>query len=214
MSKFIVIEGLDGSGKGTQIERLSRLLSERGISFALTSEPTQYSTGGLVRDALGGLTKRTPSELAGLFLADRIAHCENPSDGIKSLLTRGINVICDRYYYSSFAYQGTDLGLGWIIDANLGCPAILKPDLCVFLDVPTEIADQRIGAGRASREIYENAVTIERVRQKYFEIFRMLAPTHKVEIINAARTPDEVFADFSKAVLAAMGQESELCLNG
>lgn len=199
--KFIVIEGLDGSGKGTQIDRLSAALSARGIKFSLTSEPTQYATGGLVRDALGGLTKRTPYELAGLFLADRIAHCENPNDGIKALLGRGVTVICDRYYYSSLAYQGMDIGLDWLLNANLECPAIIKPDICVFLDVPTAEADRRIAAGRASREIFENAETIERVRKKYFEIFDILAPTHNVKIIDAARPPEEVSEEVAGAVL-------------
>ena len=193
--KFIVIEGLDGSGKGTQIARLAAALSERGVRFELTAEPTPHATGGLVRDALGGITKRTPSELAGLFLADRIAHCQNPRDGIAALLKQGVTVVCDRYYYSSFAYQGMDLGLDWVMSANLGCPAILKPDLCIFLDVPTEVADRRISLGRSSREIFEQAETIERVRRKYFEVFGILSDTHNVKIINAARTPDEVFAD-------------------
>ena len=199
---FIVIEGLDGSGKGTQIERLHAALSSRGIKCHLTSEPTQYATGGLVRDALGGLTKRTPYELAGLFLADRIAHCENPKDGIKSMLERGVSVICDRYYYSSLAYQGMDIGLDWLMPANLNCPAILKPDVCIFLDVPTAEADRRISAGRASREIFEQTDTIEQVRRKYFEIFDILADTHNIKIIDAARPPEEVSLDLISAVTA------------
>lgn len=200
--KFIVIEGLDGSGKGTQISRLESGLRALGIKTHLTGEPTQYATGGLVRDALGGLTKRTQHELAALFLSDRIAHCQNPADGIKMLLERGVTVICDRYYYSSLAYQGMDIGLDWVMPANLICPEILKPDLCIFLDVPTEVADSRIEAGRASREIFEEKSTIERVRQKYFEIFDMLASEHNINIINAARTPDEVAEDVLAAAKA------------
>ena len=76
---FIVFEGLDGSGKGTQISMLAKRLESEGAKLAITAEPTQFATGGLVRDALGGLTRRTQSELAGLFLADRIAHCSNPA---------------------------------------------------------------------------------------------------------------------------------------
>ena len=199
-ARFIVIEGLDGSGKGTQISRLAEHLTSRGIKLHLTGEPTQYATGGLVRDALGGLTKRTPHELAALFLADRIAHCQNSADGIKMLLEKGVTVICDRYYYSSLAYQGMDIGLDWVLPANLGCPDILKPDVCIFLDVPTEVADKRIEAGRASREIFEKAETIERVRKKYFEIFDILSDSHNVKIIDAARPPEEVSADVISAV--------------
>lgn len=198
--KFIVFEGLDGSGKGTQISRLAAELSARGEKVHLTCEPTQYATGGLIRDALAGIAKRTPSEMAGLFLADRIAHCENPADGIKSLLERGYTVICDRYYYSSLAYQGMDLGLEWLIKANLECPAILKPDLCIFLDVPTDTADDRISKGRASREIFEEKETIERVRKQYFKVFEKLSE-HNIRVINAARPPEEVFEDILKIVI-------------
>lgn len=198
--RFIVIEGLDGSGKGTQIALLAKKLEAMGQKVHLTCEPTQYATGGLIRDALAGLTKRTPHEMAGLFLSDRIAHCENPSDGIKVLLERGCTVICDRYYYSTFAYQGMDLGLEWLMKANAECPAIIKPDVCIFLDVPTEIADDRISKGRASREIYEEKSTIERVRQQYFKVFGILKD-HNIKIINASRTPEEVAEDVLKAAL-------------
>lgn len=199
-AKFIVIEGLDGSGKDTQITRLRDTLTAHGEKVHITGEPTQYATGGLIRDALAGITKRTTFELAGLFLADRIVHCQNPTDGIKVLLERGITVICERYYYSSLAYQGMDTGLDWLMPSNLNCPAILKPDLCIFLDVPAETADKRIEKGRASREIFEQKETIERVRRQYFKVFDML-PGHNIKIINAARTPDEVAADILKCVL-------------
>ena len=188
---FIVFEGLDGSGKGTQISMLAKRLEHGGAKLALTAEPTQFATGGLVRDALGGLTCRTPSELAGLFLADRIAHCSNPVSGIGALLKDGCTVICDRYYYSSFAYQGMDTDLKWVMDSNLNCPDIIKPDVCIFLDVPPEECDRRIAAGRASREIFEQIETIRRIREKYMEIFRLL-PEHNIKIVSAVGTPEEI----------------------
>lgn len=188
---FIVFEGLDGSGKGTQISMLAKRLESEGAKLALTAEPTQFATGGLVRDALGGLTSRTPAELAGLFLADRIAHCSNPKSGIAALLKDGHTVICDRYYYSSFAYQGMDTDLKWVMDANLNCPDIIKPDVCIFLDVPPEECDRRIAAGRASREIFEQIETIRRIRKKYMEIFRLL-PEHNIKIVSAVGTPGEI----------------------
>ena len=202
--KFIVVEGLDGSGKGTQTERLAARLSGLGVSVQLTAEPTQHATGGLIRDALGKITNRTPHELAALFLADRISHCENPNDGIAALLSRGVTVICDRYYYSSLAYQGMDIGLDWLLPANLDCPAILKPDLCIFLDVPTDVADKRISLGRSSREIFEERETIERVRRCYMDIFARLKD-HNIKIIDAARTPDEVADDIFSAVSETLG---------
>lgn len=198
--KFIVIEGLDGSGKGTQITLLENKLREKGISLHRTCEPTEHATGGLIRDALCGMTKRTPCELASLFLADRISHCANPVSGIKKLIENGVTVICDRYYYSSFAYQGMDTDLKWVMDQNLNCPDILQPDLCIFLDVPPAECDARIEKGRAQREIYESGVeTITRIRDKYVEVFSLLEG-HNIAIINASRTPEEVASDVFEAV--------------
>lgn len=196
---FIVFEGLDGSGKGTQINMLASRLEKSGAKPVITAEPTQFATGGLVRDALGGLTKRTQSELAGLFLADRIAHCSNPISGIGALLSSGHTVICDRYYYSSFAYQGMDTDLSWVMRANLDCPEIIKPDVCIFLDLTPEECDKRISLGRASREIFEQIETIRRIREKYMEVFKLL-PDHNIKIVSAMGTPEQVAERVFRAV--------------
>lgn len=196
---FIVFEGTDGSGKGTQISLLSKRLEANCAKIFVTAEPTQFATGGLVRDTLGGMTKRTPAELAALFLADRAAHCSNPVVGIKKLIDSGVTVICDRYYYSSFAYQGMDTSLKWVMDSNLNCPDILKPDLCIYLDVDPKVCDQRIQSGRASREIYEKLESLERIRQKYLEVFKLL-PDHNIKILDASGTPEEISVAVYEAV--------------
>ena len=81
---FVVFEGLDGSGKSTQISMLKDKLRSMGRKVCVTAEPTSSTTGGLIRDALSNNYKREPAELAGLFLADRIAHNVNPVWGIKN----------------------------------------------------------------------------------------------------------------------------------
>ena len=197
--KFIVVEGLDGSGKGTQLAMLSEWFEKRNIPVRFTCEPTDRPTGRLIREALGGRLRLGPDELAGLFLADRICHNSDPDGGIKALVNGGCNVFCDRYYYSSLSYQGMDIGLDWLMPANLECPSIMKPDVCIFLDVPTKIADERIAAGRESREIFEKIETLERVRRQYFKIFEQLKG-HNIRVVDASRTPEEVFEDVSKAV--------------
>lgn len=191
--KFIVLEGLDGSGKGTQISLLSKALSEMGITVHETAEPTQSATGGLIRDALAGLQKRTPYELAALFLTDRIFH-NTSATGIKSLLEKGVTVICDRYYYSSFAYQGMDAELSWVMDINLNCPEILKPDICIFLDVPTAQCDERMNS-RQSREIFENVETMNKIRSRFFEVFELLKGKENIVAIDASRSIEEVQRD-------------------
>ena len=95
--KFIVIEGLDGSGKTTQLHALAANLRSLGRSVAETAEPTTSTTGGLARDALSGFTPRTGAEIAALFMADRVAHNVNPVNGINKLLAEGRDVLCDRF---------------------------------------------------------------------------------------------------------------------
>ena len=195
--RFIVFEGLDGSGKGTQIELLVSEMKKQGRTVFQTAEPTASSTGGMIRDALSGLVKRDAYELSALFLADRIFHNVNPS-GIRHYLDEGIDVVCDRYYYSSFAYQGSEADPDWVMDMNLGCREITRPDLCIFLDVDIDSCDERISRGRLSREIYENKEAQTRIRKKFFDVLEKLGDRENIRIINAARDIPEVAAEILK----------------
>lgn len=199
-AKFIVIEGLDGSGKTTQLQLLARHLREIGRKVAETAEPTASATGGLVRDALSGLTPRSGSEIAALFMTDRVAHNTNPVNGIAKLLSEGYDVLCDRYYYSSLAYQGMVTSPEWVYRINLDCPDIRVPDLCVFLDLDDEACMRRVEQGRSYREIYEDARTLIAVRERYYEIFRRLEGRDTVRVVNADRSPEEVASDVLAAV--------------
>ena len=131
--RLIVFEGIDGAGKTTQIDRLEQALRNRGKQVYRTAEPTESATGGMLRDALAGITRKTPSELALLFTLDRVFHNVNPVNGIEKMLADGFDVICDRYYYSTLAYQGSETDEQWIRNMTFGCPEIRKPDICIFL---------------------------------------------------------------------------------
>lgn len=196
--KLIVFEGLDGSGKGTQIQLLADEMKKEGRTVYLTAEPTSSSTGGMIRDVLGGFVRRDAYELSALFLADRIFHNVNPKNGIKQFLEKGIDVLCDRYYYSSLAYQGIDADLDWVMELNLGCREIIRPDLCIFLDVDIDSCDERIEKNRLEREIYENKSTQEKIRKRFFEVFEKLGNEENIKIIDAARDICEVSADIIK----------------
>ncbi len=193
--KFIVLEGLDGSGKGTQVSRLAEALRQQGRKVCQTAEPTISVTGGLLRDALGGFVKRDAYELSALFLLDRIFHNVNEHNGIQQYLEKGYDVVCDRYYYSSFAYQGIDADLQWVMDMNLSCREILKPDVCIFLDVSPDVGEQRLAESRTEREIYENSQTQKKVRERFLEVFRMLEGRENIRIVDASRSVGEVSAD-------------------
>lgn len=196
--QFIVFEGIDGSGKGTQIELLVKEMRAQGRTVFVTAEPTESSTGGMLRDSLGGYVKRDAYELSALFLLDRIFHNVNEKNGIRQYLDRGIDVVCDRYYYSSFAYQGIDAELSWVMDMNLNCPEILRPDVCIFLDVSSEVGDKRISDNRLSREIYETKDKQQKIRQRFFEVFELLGDRENIKIVDASGTAREVSADIIK----------------
>ena len=198
--RFIVIEGLDGSGKTTQIRLLAERLRSLGREVAETAEPTASATGGLIRDALSGFTPRTGTENAALFMADRVAHNVNPVNGIGKMLSEGKDVICDRYYYSSMAYQGTVSDPEWVFHINVDCPEIRKPDLCVFLDLDDEECVRRMERGRAFREIYENENALIAIRKRYYETFRRLEGRDRIRVVDAARAPETVAEDVFAAV--------------
>ncbi len=191
--RFIVFEGIDGAGKSTQITKLREKLQKSGRKVFVTAEPTDSVTGGILRDALSGNYKRSSAELAAMFLSDRIFHNVNENCGIKQALEKGYDVICDRYYYSSLAYQGLDSDLDWVMDMNLNCPEILKPDLCIFLDIDAEASKQRIDENRATVEIFENTKTLDKIRNKFFEVFKRL-DNENIHIVNAADSVENVAA--------------------
>ncbi|MBQ8387642.1 MAG: dTMP kinase [Clostridia bacterium] len=203
MGKFIVFEGIDGSGKSSQIRMLAEKLRADGRKVYITAEPTESTSGGMLRDALSGVVRRTATEMAALFTLDRVNHNVNPVNGIKKMLSDGFDVICDRYYYSSLAYQGSATDFEWVRSMNVCCPDILRPDVCIFLDVSPDVGLERIGKGdRGFTEIYEKRETLMAVRKKYFDAFSALSTTDNIEIINADRDFESIAADVLRAVKA------------
>ena len=187
--KFIVFEGIDGAGKSTQISMLCDFLTANGRTVHTTTEPTEGKTGHLLREALSGQTPRTGAEMAALFVLDRIEHNKE----IDALLSAGTDVICDRYYYSSLAYQGSICDYEWVRHMNCECPDIRMPDICIFLDLAPSDALSRIQKRGMATEIYEKEETLTRVRNTFLRVFDTLPDP--VAIIDASRTANEVGAD-------------------
>lgn len=198
--KFIVFEGIDGSGKTTQARLLAERLSAEGRCVRLTAEPTDLPSGKLLREALGGKIKKSECEMALMFVEDRIAHNRDTENGIEALLNRGITVICDRYYYSTLAYQGQSTDYEWVKTMNLRCPEIRKPDLCIYVDLLPEQSLERIVRGRDSVEIYENTETLTRVREQFLSVIRDLGETDNVCIVDGYRTVEEIAEDIAATV--------------
>ena len=156
---FIVVEGLDGSGKTTQARTLFRKLC-LDHKVILTAEPSQGKIGKFIRKQVLYGDKRLPTQVeALLFAADRLDHLQNV---IMPALNRGEIVVSDRYIYSSLAYQGAvGLDIAWIETVN---SSALKPDLALFIDVDPRVVLSRI---KRKRSIMENLQTQEIVRNVY-----------------------------------------------
>ena len=190
--KFIVFEGIDGAGKTTQVNLLLEKLEAAGKSAYLTAEPTDLPTGRELRRVLSGEVKKSNCEIATLFTLDRIAHNKDAMVGIERVLAGGYDVICDRYYYSTLAYQGFSTDYEWVKAMNVACPEIRRPDLCIFLDLTPEQSIERITKGRDKLEIYENVETLTKVRDAFRKALDDLGATENIAIVNAYRTPEEI----------------------
>ncbi len=202
MGKFIVIEGLDGTGKTTQIKKLAEYLESAGEKVHITCEPTETESGKLIRRVLSGEIKSSPWATAALFLADRINHNTDKENGIKKYLAEGCTVISDRYYYSTFAYQGCETDLEWAMDIHYGCPELTRPDIVVFLTMPVKKCLERIRANRpeSAIEIYENEASLTKTSEQFDKVFDMIKDRENIVYVDASGTVEEVARAIQNAV--------------
>ena len=187
---FIVFDGMDGTGKTTQMRLLSQRLNALGIETVLTAEPSQSPDGRALRRALSGQEPANNSRLATLFLLDRIGH----NAEIEGWMAEGKTVISDRYYYASMAYQGQGEQFGWVADMNLHCPHIRRPDGAILLDMNPEDSMARIRAGRTADEleIYETVAQQEKIRARFARVTEYLKDRDLIITVDAAGTIEEV----------------------
>lgn len=196
---FIVFEGIDGSGKSTQINLLAKALSDAGISVAVTAEPTNGDIGKLLRSYLKGEKVTDNRAIAPLFAADRLDHI-TAEGGILDLLAKGKTVLCDRYYLSSFAYQAVDCDLDWVIEVNRMARELAKPDIHIFLDLPEDVSMQRV-QNRGETELFEQIDRQKAIRENFFKIFEKLKDEENIFIVDATRSPNEIAKDIINKVL-------------
>jgi dTMP kinase len=190
---FIAFEGIDGSGKSVQVKLLAEQLEKAGHKVYSTFEPTDSRIGSIIKDIFTHKMEADHRVIAGLFVADRLHHLLNKENGILKKLEEGYTVITDRYYFSSYAYQGTHMPLDWVIGANSLSADLLRPDLNIYIDVSPDISITRINSGRSSTELYETRENLQQVRDKYMEAFEKLRSEETVFITNGNR-PAELIA--------------------
>ncbi|MCD5409861.1 MAG: dTMP kinase [Methanocellales archaeon] len=175
---FIVIEGIDGSGKATYSGKLCRDLKTNPHSFNIrnkrfilrTDEPTSGKIGKLIREYLKDKDLVDKESLSLLFAADRLVHLTH---NIIPALSKGGIVISERYVYSSLAYQSAEgVDMEWLCMINR---SIVTPDLVIWLDLDPEIAISRIKSKSGVR-IYDD--------MEYFEKRRLLQDSIRKNYIN------------------------------
>lgn len=190
--KFIAFEGIDGSGKSTQIEYLTEKLKKENIYYYTTMEPTDSPIGSLIHQIMTGRVKTDNKVIAALFVADRLDHLLNDLNGLKAKIDEGITVISDRYYFSSYAYHSVDMPMEWVIQANDQCKQILKPTATVFIDVDPDTAIERIAKNRFHQELFEKKSRLVKVREKYFESFKKEKSEENIIIVDGNRSQEEI----------------------
>jgi len=190
-TKFITLEGIEGSGKTSSIKSITNLLDDKGISYVVTREPGGSSIGSELRSILlDPQTNISPEVELMLMLADRKDHVEQV---ILPNLKKGNWVISDRFMDSSFAYQGGGRKLDKnIIDSfsrNLNLPI---PDLTLLFDVPVEISLSRVKArGELDRFEQEEIDFHNRIREAYLELAEQ--NVNRIQIIDSSRAIEDMF---------------------
>lgn len=188
--KFIVFEGLDGSGTSTQANLLFKYLRKQDKKVYLTGEPTSSLIGGLIKSQITGDWKSSPECLQLLFTADRAYHLERE---IIPLLKRGINVICARYILSALAYGSLEIqDEKWLMEIN---KKFILPDIIFLLKVSAETCAQRIKKERFHKELFEKEDKLRKVLKNYLKFAKKFK---KVYIINGKKSIKKVFYEIIK----------------
>lgn len=192
---FIAFEGIDGSGKSTQLALLSERVKETGRRCYTTAEPSEGPIGNMIRQILKGRIKADNRVIAGLFAADRLDHLLNEVDGVLAKLEQGITVLTDRYYFSSYAYHSVDVPMDWVIKTNEQSSELLRPTVTVFIDVDPDVALERISRNRFHTELFEKRSRLVLTREKYLEAFEKLKDEENVLVVDGNQSPEKIAED-------------------
>jgi dTMP kinase len=204
---FITLEGIEGSGKTTQMQQLSTLFENRGHACVLTREPGGTTLGEKIRAILldPASTGLVPTAELLLYMADRAQHINSL---IKPSLAEGKIILCDRYFDATVVYQGFARGLdtGVICDLHRLIFDDLKPDITFLLDLAPQIGlarawrqlDNGTRSGSESRFEEETLSFHEKVRTGYLELARR--QPGRIKVVDASRDEKQVQADIRAAL--------------
>jgi len=193
---YIVLEGIDGAGKTTQINALKKWLNDSGIEVESIVEPTDSEIGKLIRKMLtkqNAIEKNIQKALGLLFAADRILLM----DKIDNEEYCNKVIISDRSFYSSLAYQEPS---DWINEINKYAK---KPDLVLLLDIDIDLAIKRC----SGEDEFEKKTFLVNVKNKYLDLANS---NDNFRIINANNGPNKVQSDIRKSIAPLLG----ICVSG
>jgi dTMP kinase len=197
LQKFIVLEGLDGAGTTTQLRLLGERLAREARAHFVTWEPTDGPVGEMLRSILAKETRAHPRTIALLYAADRSEHIHAPQIGIEARLRKGEICICDRYLFSSLAYQSIECGFDFVHALNAGFPL---PEHLVFIDTPVEVCQERL-AERGKPELYDGYDFQTRVRDGYLHaIERYAASGMRVSLLDGNRPSGIIHGEIWKLI--------------
>ena len=187
---LINLEGIDGCGKSTQSQLLMDEFEKNDEKTILLKEPTNGKYGRKLWEMLRGKIEATTEEILELFVMDRKEHVDQK---INPALNEGKIVLMDRYYYSTMAYQAAaGIDVKRIRKDNEFAP---KPDIVLIFDLPADLAMKRV-RGHSVADVFEKEEHLEKVRKAYLN----LEDDPLVRIIDATRTPEEIFDEVWKLV--------------
>jgi len=189
---FVVIDGVDGAGLGTQVQMLVQWLNKKLKKVVVTKEPSNGLLGGIIKAALRHEWKTDARTLQLLFTADRAHHVQKV---ILPALREGATVVCDRYILSTYCYGMADgLKLEWLRSLNEEFP---KPTITIILDVPPSVSLERIKRSRIGVELFEETKKLQRVRENYHRLRNEFPNTF---IVDGTKSIQEVHKEIKKIV--------------
>ncbi len=187
--KFIVFEGLDGSGITTQATLLRNYFISKNKDAVLTKEPTEGLMGGLIKSCLKKEWNTSPLALQMLFAADRAHHLQSE---IEPTLKKGKLVICDRYILSSYAFGSLEVSLPVLKQLN---SYFRKPHITILIDTQPKICMERMKKARPHVELFEEEHKLEQIRRNYLSMKNLFPETY---IVDGNRAPEEVLGEIIK----------------
>lgn len=201
--KFIAIEGIDGSGKTTQAQRIVKELKKRGRKAVYTKEPTDGEIGQLIRKVLAQEVKVPPEAIQYLIASDRVVHHEE----IIEHLEKGQIVVSDRYFWSSVAYGLADKEIrsgdrSYLLSALSVLSfynQFILPDVTFYLEISVDEATRRLSQMDKTKELYERREKLEKIADGYSWLVKKFG--EEFTVVNGEKPAQEITEEILKKLI-------------